>query len=358
MRDLKIWLECKLAENPSLEYEVLLKDFTDHYYGQKAGAVIREYLELLEKAASDAKAHVTWFPSLSSFSFIDASVMLQAAKLFDHAFEVAESPEFRQRVEYARLSLDRLYLIRARAYRKALQQSGQNIEQLPDFQQVKDRYLRIWDSKMAELEPAVRNNPFIKGEYEKNVTKLLTMVEKHKELPHPPQFAAVPENALYLFSTAMANTYIGYLKMVPDADSPAGEALRAEISEVERCPHENFRSDKFTYPFKWAVWPSMKGTVRGVIQDAPESMPKGYHWYKLGSGLQLTQTSVVSLLAGFFVALDGVVSDNSELGQEYEVWASIKISGTDFFRSGSPVADNIFYVDQIAVIRQTTHADK
>ncbi len=358
MRSLKVWLECKLAENPYLDYDLLLRDFTDHYYGREAGALIREYLALLEDAASSAKAKVTWFPSLSSFSFIDAAVMLQAAKLFDRAMESAEGSEYQQRIEHARLSLDRLYLIRAGAYRKTLQQHGQDADALPDYQQVKERYLRVWDNKMAELEPAVRNNAFIKQEYEKNVSKLLSMAEKRKELPHPAQFADIPGDALYLFGAGMAQTHINYLHLTADPDSPAGEALRAAISDVERTPHENYRQDKFTYPFKWAVWPSMKGTLRGTVQDGPKKMPTGYHWYKLGGGMQLTQSSVVALLAGFFIALDGVVSDNSELGQEYELWASIKIDGPDFFSSGTPGSENVFWVDQVAAIRQTKHADK
>ncbi|MBO5724145.1 MAG: hypothetical protein J6S58_04885, partial [Lentisphaeria bacterium] len=74
--------------------------------------------------------------------------------------------------------------------------------------------------------------------------------------------------------------------------------------------------------------------------------------------VELNQKSVVSMFAGFFVALDGVVSDNSELGQKYDIWASIKITGPDFFKSGKATAKNDFYIDQVMAIRKTKHGSK
>ncbi|MFA6930052.1 MAG: DUF4838 domain-containing protein [Lentisphaeria bacterium] len=357
MRDLKIWIEFKLAENPLLEYENLLQDFTDHYYGNKAAVFIREYLALLGTAADNAKAHVSWFPSLSSFSYIDSAILLEANSLLDQAMLLAaDNQSYAQRIEEARLSLDRLYLIRAAAYRKMLQNSGKNPDLLPDYAQTKARYLRVWDRRMAIQEEKVRENAFLQREYESNVTKLLAIIEKRTELPHPEQFKNIAPASLFLFGTGMAQTYIKYLKLVKDSESLAGEALCAAMTDVEICPHENYRGDKFKYPFHWSVWPTMTGTAKGVIDDAPKALPQGYHWYKLGSGLSLTQTSVVSMFAGFFVALDGVVSDNSELGQKYEIWASIKVTGSDFFSKGQPGKDNVFYIDQFAIIQLTHNA--
>lgn len=350
MRDLKVWLEFKLVENPSLDYEVLLNDFTDHYYGTKVGAIIRDYLALLENAAQKADAQVIWFPSLSSFSFIDVNTLIQAAKLFDGAMKLAENQEICERIEHARLSLDRLYLVRSTAYRKALQQTGKDANLLPDYEQTKARYSRTWERKMAEQELKVR------ADQQKAHEKLMKIVETSKELPCPEQFKNISPDALYLFATGMAQTYINYLKLVPDPESPAGEALCAVMTEVESTPHKGYRGDKYEYPFRWSVSRTMKGTISGTIQDAPKSLPKGYHWYKLGSGLQLTQNSLVLMFVGFNLALDGVVSDNSELGQEYELWASIKVTGPDFFRSGKPGPDHVFYIDQFAAVRLTKNA--
>ena len=61
----------------------------------------------------------------------------------------------------------------------------------------------------------------------------------------------------------------------------------------------------------------------------------------------------MGVFVGFNLVLDGVVSDNSELGQEYDIWVSIRISGPDYFKSGKPFPENEFYIDQIAVIRTT-----
>ena len=352
MRDLKVWIEIKLAENPGLDYDTLLKTFTDLYYGP-AGGKIREYLDLLERASEKGGANISWFPALSAYNFIDAETMSRASRILDEAERmVAKEPELVRRVEHARLSLDRLYLIRSGAYRKSLDMAGRKDVVLPDYAKTAERYQRVWNHEMDARE-VDRNNKFYISEYENNVTKFLDMAAKRKELPVPEQFKRVEPDALYLFGTGLAQIYIDYLKLVKDPESPAGEALCAKMSDIVKTLHKDFREDKYQYPFSWTVWPSMAGTIRGKIQNFPEAMPKGYHWYKLGEGIKLTQTSVVSMFAGFLIALDGVVSDNSELGQKYEIWVSIKVLGPDFYRMGKPGLENVFYIDQFAVVRQT-----
>ena len=71
-----MYLEVKFAENPYLDYDKVLKDFTDHYYGEKAAVYIRQYLAALEDAAKKGNARITWYPVLSAFSYINAECMI------------------------------------------------------------------------------------------------------------------------------------------------------------------------------------------------------------------------------------------------------------------------------------------
>ncbi len=58
------------------------------------------------------------------------------------------------------------------------------------------------------------------------------------------------------------------------------------------------------------------------------------------------------------MTLDGVVSDNSELGQEYEIWISIKFEGSGFSAAGQPNKDVSIYIDRVIVIQKTSNKDK
>ena len=50
MRPLKIWLSCKLMEDPDRNWRELVRTFTDGFYGP-AGAHVRRYVDLLSDAA-------------------------------------------------------------------------------------------------------------------------------------------------------------------------------------------------------------------------------------------------------------------------------------------------------------------
>ena len=139
----------------------MLKTFTDLYYGP-AGGKIREYLDLLERASAKGGANISWFPALSAYNFIDAETMSRASRILDEEERmVATEPELVRRVEHARLSLDRLYLIRAGAYRKSLDMAGRKDVVLPDYAKTA-RFcasmiiIYIYDKKSGKAPPVRR----------------------------------------------------------------------------------------------------------------------------------------------------------------------------------------------------------
>ena len=348
MRDMKFWIETKLLENPGLDYEKLLRVFCDGFYGPGAGPKVREYLTLLENAAERFPgAKVSWFPQLSAFHYITPETVAEGNRIFDEAERLAAgNPEWIERLEHARLPLDKIYLIRASAMQKMLKEQN-SATRLPDYSSVLARYKRVWEREAKRI--GMKDSDTTRME---NYTKFLQILGKRKELPVPPQFRNVPENRLFLFSINMATTSINYLRLVKDPSSSAGEALHAAMKEITLTPHQAYREHRYTYPFYGYINPTMKGFVTARI-TGPERMPSGYHWYKMAEKVKLVQNSSMGVFVGFNLVLDGVVSDNSELGQEYDIWVSIRISGPDYFKSGKPFPENEFYIDQIAVIRTT-----
>ena len=100
---------------------------------------------------------------------------------------------------------------------------------------------------------------------------------------------------------------------------------------------------------------SSRAELEDIVE--PEKQPEGYHWYLVGKDLKLKPESVVSLWRGAFVPLDGVVCDNSELGQKYDVYASVKIEGGDVYATGKATENTVYYVDQVAVVRKTLNSE-
>ena len=338
MRDLKLWMEFKMAENVDADYEELLRTFTDGYYG-KAGRKVRDYVALLEKAALDARANVTYYPGLSSYSFLDVRTVAAAYALRAAALAaVADDPEVAARVEFAFLSLDRYYLIRGGSFRKAAK--GLGVDGLPSAEEVSSRYRRVW--RHEETRRGVRKP---KPGMRDPLDEFMAVVSKHKDLPVPAEFKDVPEEALTLVNAGYANVYNHYVRLVPDGESAAGEAIRVDAKAIREHTVID-REEKvgwLVYPFRGIVWPTRTGNIRTTAVGSPGRIPSGYRWYKVAEDVQLLPQSSLSLFTGFHIPIEGAVNDPSEYGQKYDVWASVKVVGDC----------EAFFVDQVAAIRKT-----
>ena len=350
MRDLKVWLEFKLVENPDLDGERLIREFMELYYG-KAATEVRAYRSVLERAADQAKAHVGWFPSLSAYAFITAAVVQECYRRYDAALAaVRGDEELLARVEHAFMSLDRLYLIRAKTYARQLGGSAS----LPDPAVVAARYRRVFDR-----EAKVRGYSAEQAGHKKGIKELFDFVEKARDLPVPAAFASVPQDALFLYPATFASTYYRGVRFSNDPESPVGRALVLDMSLVAKNPHKSYPWEAYNWPLKCTVWPLLdRGSQSFTLTEGPGAQPRGYHWYCVGRNVKLKAESVLSVLRGCYVPLDGVISDNSELGQEYDIWVSLKILGSDVYASGKPSLDTLYFCDQIAVVRKTKNAAK
>ena len=108
MRDFKLWVMMKALEDPYRDYETLLMDFTDGYYGP-AGKSVRAYLRALEDEARARQSATTcWQAGPGRLSYLNLAFIVKAQKLFDDAAQaVRTDAELSRRVGHARLSLDR-----------------------------------------------------------------------------------------------------------------------------------------------------------------------------------------------------------------------------------------------------------
>ena len=156
-----------------------------------------------------------------------------------------------------------------------------------------------------------------------------------------------------MFSATLLQRYFDPNRIVNDPTAVPGMAMRISIADVRKQPKYNLAA--YDYPFKWVIWPTTKGTVRGTIIDPPKTKPEGYHWYKCIENVEPLQDTRFALFSGNNLLLRGVVRDNSEIGQKYDVWASIKVEGPDYFASGNVTDENVISIDQFAIVRKTQH---
>jgi len=138
MRDLKSWVLFKLMEDPRLDYDRLLHEFTDGYYG-RAGRTIRRYLAGRERAAGRSGEPIGFLDSIAAYRFIDRRWIGQAQRLLQRAeARVEDDPLRLRRVRHARLSLDRATLLRWREL------GGFSDEVGIDFTALLERYRRVY----------------------------------------------------------------------------------------------------------------------------------------------------------------------------------------------------------------------
>ena len=358
MRDLKIWLEAKLAENPYLDYDVLLNEFTDGFYGA-AGRKIREYIALQEKAADKAKAKLTYFPGASAFSYLDCEFVLPAMWMFDDAEKaVGDDPALLRRIRLARLSLDRAFLVKAGTLKSEWRKKGNNEKDFPvDSEQVLARYKQTWQDACEQKLPAGKSDKAkARDEERKKNEMFLDGLSKRKDLPIPEQFKDIPRDRVYDFNANLFSTYVNYWKQVQDSETVVGGAWKVSIEDVLNYEKNRpeYGSDNFRAPFPWAVWPTVTGTVKGTA-EVPSQRKDGYNWYRLGWMFKLMKDSMLGVFTGVTVTLEGVVADNSDIGQEYEIWASVKFEGSGFSPEGQPNKDVSIYIDRVIVIQKTSN---
>lgn len=150
------------------------------------------------------------------------------------------------------------------------------------------------------------------------------------------------------------------MQFVDDPASPAKRALTANLSLVKANPHEYYPQSAYRWPLNMQLPQTMNGHLRQNLDKfpLPAEQPKGYHWYKAFENVPLKQDSYLHPWAGCRIPLMGVVSDNSELGQLYDVWISLKIEGGDVYATKLPEWTVVYYIDQIAAIRKTKNGGK
>ncbi len=338
-RDFKIWLQSKLFENPNLNTDALVREFTDGFYGA-AGKDVRAYFTALDAEAKKVGKEkgfedITWFTPARMYNYLPLDFVIRAHAMLEKAQSSAStSGVLPRRVRHARLSLDRFTLLFHHKFLQQWQREGHTAKAFPlDREKIAARVTQTWNEQIDLRLP----EPLREAEREQARIEVENL--NAPALQVPARFKDAPAGNVEVYSPTKTRNYADQAKVVKDADSEIGIATRLLISDVP----EKERA-KYNLPMPWGVYDTVNKTSPATGEITAADIPAaGYHWYKLGD-VKLTGNDYMHFFWSWSIQLDiPDLFDSTIPNQKYEVWAEMKFEGPSFphAKAGEPDAISI-----------------
>ena len=345
LRDLKIWMMIKLLEDPYRDYDALLAEFTDGFYGP-AGKHIRAYLHALEAASEAKSSYLSMGASPRQYRYLDLRFVREAMAVFDRAEQaVAGDPTLLRRVRFARLPLDRAALVLFPQLMKQWLQGGREPGTMPlDRKAIGARCKQAWHAE-ADLRLASPRREAAKMRADAEVGHLLA---RKAYVPVPEKFRHLPPASVFHYTADETRNWQDIVKRIPDPEAESGITNRLELdAETRQKPGE--QPYKLPMPCGLYNVMSKKGAGGGVIKPQDVAGP-GYHWYRLGT-FEVGPSYYLYFFWSWIIQvdIDNVVDpDNRE--QKFDVWARIKFEGPGF-PHGKPGDTNAICVERVVLVK-------
>ncbi len=348
LRDLKVWMMCKLLEEPSLDPQALLVDFTDGYYG-KAGKFIREYLVFLERAARQNGDFIEWFAPLHHHRYLTLDFFRQAHRIFDTAQAAVKGDAvLERRLEHARLGVDRATLLRQRfLVNQWLERGGENrLENVPlDFPQIATRMRRSWHD-LAK----VRKSHYA-GEKVALCERLYEATMNFRPLPIPEPFASLPAGRVTQISPfEMREARNSSIKLVADEEAPCGWAMRWEMTPQEISETVGGGADGIMPAGVYEVETKKSLATTSIAPEAVKG--PGYHWYPLGRVNFTSRDAYVYTMKGWHLQADLETLDPAKT---YEIWLCARFEGPGYPEPGRD-GKTVISVERFLLVEAEEHS--
>ncbi len=351
MRDFKIWVRNKLLENPNLDYDTLVREFTDGFYGP-AGEPVRRYIYALHDEAervgkSQGIEEINWTTGPKLYNYLSLDFVIRSDAMFDEAERAAGTSEILlRRVRHARMPLDRFV---ARLHDELTAQwteKGNAADAMPlKREKFMTRYMQSWNEQIDLRFPE-----------EKRDAERKIAADEIAKLTSGPAYslrAAPGDNAK--FSESMLAKAIVYgaettrnsgseAKLAEDKDAQNGMATRYEIPDAEL--------EKYKLPMPWGIYDTTASSepLNNAVQASDIPGP-GFHWYKMGELDLPSGRSYLYFFWSWIIQTDLKVGADEAPDQIFEVWASLKFEGPAF-PHGKKEDKNAISVEKVALVRK------
>jgi hypothetical protein len=344
MRDFKIWMQCKLFEDPHRDYDALVREFTDGFYGP-AGVHVRKYIYALQAEADKmgkekGYEEISWMIAAKPYNYLSVDFLVRANQMFDDAEKAAGAdPVLQRRVRHARMPVDRFIGVMFPKLKVQWAKRGEIGKPIPlDLTKSVERSQQSWTEQITLRLPEAQR------EAEQNMAAAEKALLLRKVLPAPAKFSDLPAERVQTYDTLGARNYENQAKSVDDPTSEIGRVTRFEVPAAEL--------ERYKLPMPLGVYDTqgLKETLTTSIK--PEDVPgPGYNWHKLGE-VKLTGNDYIFFFWSWVIQLDiPNAFDEGNPNQTYEIWANIKFEGPDF-PHGKADDKNAISIERVVLIKK------
>ena len=271
MWELKFYMLSKYIVDPyRKDFDVLLDDFCDKYYG-KAGKYIAKIRRTLYEASKVPRTVIGWVPNNGDFEFIDWKTMDKCQQLFAQARQAAGNDKTLQfRIDKASMGLDRL--LSYEAHRRYLAEfakvTGKPKSEFPyNIPSIRKKFLESWQKSIDYF-------GFVTPQVKKNYLQRFAYIDLMPiDFDPAPEFANIPH--LDITPGEMPLVVGREMTIIKDKTSPIGVSLMIDADK-------NRKTYKFPMTFGMYNKGQSKGIVSKVFQK-DKFIPNKYQWVKVAN---------------------------------------------------------------------------
>lgn len=330
--DMKNWILAKLMEDPDQDFNKLLGQFVDGYYGP-ASKDILDYLNILKDAEQKNPSSVWFFSDITSRAYFNMDFFTAGDVSLKKAEELAKDWHYRVRVGYQRLSFDRAMLY---CWPKLVREWVTSGKKEADFPFDKSLVLKRYETNtldQMELRGGYGGIDMGIPNQQINEEREIFARKIYVDAPIPEKFKSLGASVVSVFPAASGSYRLGKnATVVDDPKAATGKALKVTLKAGSTG-------------LGWKYQPQFGDAIAGkeavALNSKVSAKSNGYHWMNLGN--QAFDASGSGLILG-----EGETSISfwaSELSPAtYEVWVELR---SEPAKSGPSV-----YISQLVTIKK------
>ncbi len=353
--DINKYVLTHLLENPDLDADALIEDFTTRYYG-KGAPYVKKYFEILKEVLDKNMMTVLCCGEDSRFNYIDSTTAIKASEYLFKASELAcgEAP-FAERINWLRKPLDAVILFKFFELKKQAAERNENF--CFEIGEVKKRLIKIIREHME-----VPIGAPSKAGLESEIEYFEEISEEEIIFDIPKEFADISEDDICQvtllnmpkYSQKRIRGVYGY-SPVADSDSKLPEVMKLSYDNAKGVhlqfawvPSNSY--DEIKVPLLFRFQSEGEDIVKKeIFKD--DIIQGGYHIYRIGSlaGMKTALNTRLALPGGAGSINISGLSATFPM-ENCDIYLSMKFTGEIY--GGNEKDENAMFIERMIVVRK------
>ena len=358
------WLLIKMMENPHQDFDALVDDFTERYYGA-AAPYIKEYITLLEKNLKDNACRIMVFEQALISNYVNYRTISDGMELLSKAEESVAGDELRtKRVHTVMCCLYRTFALRYEEFAAIAKRKNEIIDisktdaikkVISFLKETRNTYLgKGYDEHNEPLEQAMDNE----------IAYMERFLEKEKiNIPIPEELKEFGKENIYCVSGTEFYGLAG-CGMLPDGHAVGesicfDEELGRKVLKISTADlpvkRRNLyiagkRTDEIPNPIVFYTEGNQENIRLELCQE--ELFAEEYHLYHVGDIENVSAyTSTIFRLFSYLTYCIGISNLYEYLpSDKYGIYINIKPSGTGY--GGDPSSEESICIDSVFIVKK------